>query len=297
VQPDPTPAEREEMSTQALSDTRERLATIAARLDVMAGAHAALDARLDSAQAAATQAQNGAFGLMDEIRAAKARLLVVAGYASATSAQAAVAELEGTLDAAGVKARDASAHAVDVAERVAAEREALHDERDALIAEQADLGALIAHLEREVTVARAAQGEALLEMARAHMTGLLAAEESARTRLAEAEAAVAAHRVATAEQLAPYPAALTLLAQTALAVPQEPAPAETLIAAHIAFLDALEATGGRLDRPMAGGVALHMVLRSGDGLAAALRGTHPAYVQQLRQVAEVWLAAYRQGLG
>jgi hypothetical protein len=84
-----------------------------------------------------------------------------------------------------------------------------------------------------------------------------------------------------------------VVANTPLDVPQPPSPTEHLIA--IAFLDALEATGGHLDRQMAGGVALHMILRSGDGLASALRGTNPAYIQQLRQVAETWITAYREG--
>jgi hypothetical protein len=291
------PAEREQMATQALADTRTRLDALDKRLDAIAHALSALDAEVAQAREASAVAHTEARRLPEQVRAARARLLVVAGHASASSAQAAVAEAERAVETAVAGAQDASAHAATIEDRAATQRAALESEHDALVAEQADLSGLVMHLEAEVTAAQRAQGDALLAAALATYERLHATEADARAQLADADAAVAAHRTETATRLADYPSARAQLAETALAVPVEPNAAETLIAAQLAFLGALERAGGHLDRHMAGGVALHQILRSGDGLAAALRGTHPAYTQQLRQVAEVWIAAYREGRG
>jgi hypothetical protein len=292
---EPTPAEREALATQALSDTRDRLSALEARLNAIEGEVATLDAEVSAAQAVAAEAHARAVSLSDAIRGAKARLLVVAGHPSAVSAQAAVAEAEqAAAEAEG--ARDAAAaRAAKIADDADTRRTMLQAERDAISAEQGDLAALVQHLEHEVAEARAAQGEALLEAARAEVVRLLAAEDEARARLAEAERAVAAHRAEVAEQLAAYPLALAQVADTPLAVPMEPGAEVRIVETYLSHLDALETGFGHIGHQAAGGVPLWAVITSGTGLPGVLASLNPSYVPGKRAAARTWLEALAEG--
>jgi hypothetical protein len=292
--PDPSPAEREEMATTALADTRTRLGALTARLDAIASALTALDDEVASARAASQEAHAYAASLPATVNAARARLLVVAHHASAASARTAVDEAEAAVAGARDAAAKASARAAAIEDDASTRRAALTSEHDALVAEQSDLASLVTHLEQQVRDARAAQGTALLEAARAQMAHLLAAAEAARAQLAAAEAAVAAHRVATAEQLAPYPAAHDQIAPP-LAVPEEPTAAERILATFMAHLDALEAGFGRVETQAAGGVPLWAIITSGTGLPGVLAGLNPSYVPGKRAAARTWLDALHEG--
>jgi hypothetical protein len=202
VQPEPTLAERETLARQALEDTEMRLDDIAERLRIIERdldllAESPME-ELDAVHAADARATRQ----HDAIRGAKARLLIAVGTPGVASAQAALEAAERALAEAETGAKAGIVRFEAAKARAEAQIDVLVAERAALTAEQSPLAELVSHLQSEAQAACEAQGAALLEAAHAEVARLLAAQDEARAWLSEAEAAVAAHRAQTAEQLA-----------------------------------------------------------------------------------------------
>ena len=102
------------------------------------------------------------------------------------------------------------------------------------------------------------------------------------------------HRALTLETLRDYPEALTRIPGTVLEVPTPPTYVEELIAAHLAWLDALERAQGRLKALSPGGVPLYSFMAADPhALTGAFRGDG-TFIQRSRSMANTWLDAYRQ---
>jgi hypothetical protein len=291
----PSPEAQEAAATAALRDSLARIEVLAARLAEIESEQIMRAAHLRQTEDEATAARTAAAALPAQVTAAKARLLVSAYSSTSGPAKQAVKDAEQDLADAERAVVEAEEHLADTRSSVKERRTQLEAQRAEIEAERGALTDLIADLERQVAEARAAHGQEILSAGIEAVEALLAAQDEARTRLAEREAAVLACRVRTADLLTDYLAQRAQIAGTALEIPEQPGAEVRIVETYLSHLDALETGFGHIGHQAAGGVPLWAIITSGTGLPGVLAGLNPSYVPGKRAAARTWLEALAEG--
>jgi hypothetical protein len=291
-----TATEREQRAELALTQTREKLQALAARLAAISAELASLDSEERAAEERAAAARAHAAAQPELVAGAKARLLVFSASPAEASSRADVEHAEAALQEAQARAEAASAAFATAHAEAAITRERLDNERAEVEGVQQSLSALISHLEAEVIAAREQHGAEILTI------GILRAKVDAEViasrerELAASRAKLAAHQRETLAALQDYPQAHQAWMRE---MPVEPTPGEQIVEAYINFLEVLdrgrrhpelgaEATAGPVppwqlfDTP------------SPQVLAGVLSGINLTFVPGKLAMARAWLARLRE---
>ncbi len=290
-----SPQQQQVRAEFALATTQERIRALGEALSTIEPRRQELAEREQQAVEAADLLARTLAAQPNVVNAAQARLLVVAGTPAEESAQQALAAAREQAER--LAREEAEGRSVLAATRVTVaqalaeiDAEAQHAE-----AERTQLAGLVIHLQREVADAECAHGEELLAAAQARADTLRAEVAAAETRLAAAKAAEADHVTETALVLANYPDPYQQAMQSGL-VPRPVTRVEQVVEARLAYLRTCQrvtASGGVEVEGMAN-LPLWNVLVDLRGLPAALDGRHAMYWPERIQVAETWLATFKQ---